>query len=51
MSIKGFDFNGVIHKYDYNALDNKPNMDAMIGSPLVAEDVASMTDTSRIYVC
>ena len=50
MSIKGFDFNGVIHKYDYNALDNKPNMDAMIGSPLVAEDVASMTDTSRIYV-
>ena len=27
MSIKGFDFNGVIHKYDYNALDNIPDIE------------------------
>ena len=27
MSIKGFDFNGVVHKYDYNALDNIPDIE------------------------
>lgn len=25
MSVKGFNVNGVIEKYDYNELDNKPS--------------------------
>ena len=29
-SIKGFKFNETIHKYDYNALDNKPQTDTTL---------------------
>ena len=73
MSVKGFRFQGVVHKYDYQSLENIPEIDdtlsidglaadaqatgnainnvkALIGSPLVANTVSMMVDTSKVYV-
>lgn len=49
MSVKGFLINGVQQKYDFNSLDNKPEVFGG-GQPIPVSSASEMADRSSMYV-